>query len=493
MQSKASAHSAAHKGGGLILLVFALAVLVRVYNLNIPFLEPFNNMSRQSMCASVARNFYEHGMNLFYPELDENGTGPSLYNVELPLNAYLMAAAYKALGGVHEWAARGVTVAFSVVFLLAIYFLVRRAEDEETALGALGLAAFSPMVVALSRSVQPDMPMLALGTAALFLFYAYSKSDNRLLLAASAAALFGAILLRIFALYFFIPLLYLAYEKDGARLFRMPRYYLAGLSASLALIWYAYMYKMGQSLDLVYQVYGHALATSGVGALTPKNFILPAKAVLLHLLTPLGAVVCFVGLFQEGKARRFFLVWLLATAAYLFVMFRAASMHPYYFLPLAPPLAYFFGRGLQFVRRKASGKAITPYVAGFLALMLCLNLYYYYQKLYFVPEDRMAVVEAGRAVDALAPSGALVIATYGASPIQLYYCYRHGWAFDLSQGTDEQRIEKVEKMRQEGAVFFVTTELGIIERQPRFSSYLARFSLEKSTNNYKVWRLKEAS
>ncbi len=105
----------------------------------------------------------------------------------------------------------------------------------------------------------------------------------------------------------------------------------------------------------------------------------------------------------------------------------------------------------------------------------------------------MAVVQAGRAVDALAPSGALVIATYGASPIQLYYCYRHGWAFDISQGTDEQRIEQVEKMRQKGAAFFVTTELGIIEREPLFKSYLARFSLEKSANNYKVWRLKEVS
>lgn len=461
------------RGASPFLLVFALAALVRVYSLDIPFLEPFNNMSRQSMSASVARNYYERGMNLFYPELDENGTGVSLYNVELPLNAYLMAAAYGVIGGAREWAARGVTVAFSLVFLLALYFLVRRAEDGETALGALGLAAFSPMVVALSRSVQPDMPMLALGTAALFFFYGYSKSDNKLLLAASAAALFGAVLLRIFALYFFIPILYLAYEKDGARCFRMPRYYFAGLAAASALVWYAYMFKMGQSLDLIYQVYSPALATSGVGALGPKNFVLPAKAVLLHLLTPLGAAVCLAGLFGGGKARRFFFAWLLGTAFYLFVMFRAASMHPYYFLPLAPPLAYFFGRGIHFVLRKASRKAVAPYLAGFLTLLFCINVYYYYEKLFFVPEDRMAVVEAGKAVDDLTPIDAVVVASYGHGPIQVYYNHRRGWTIDLAAKKDDAGlIEELQGRLRQGATHYMTSTPTALDARPGFRDYL---------------------
>ena len=108
MSSSADKMHGPVKGGSKLyfLALLGLALAVRTAYLNIPFLEPFNNYSRQSMSASVARNYYERGMNLFYPELDENGTGPSLYNVELPLNAYITAAAYAAIGGVREWAAR---------------------------------------------------------------------------------------------------------------------------------------------------------------------------------------------------------------------------------------------------------------------------------------------------------------------------------------------------------------------------------------------------
>src|SRR3989338_8211507 len=92
--------------------VFFLALLVRVFYLNIAFVEPYNNLTRQTVVGMVARNFYQHGFNFFYPELDDNGTGPYLFNAEMPLYSYIMAIGYWLAGGVREWVARSVSVAF---------------------------------------------------------------------------------------------------------------------------------------------------------------------------------------------------------------------------------------------------------------------------------------------------------------------------------------------------------------------------------------------
>src|SRR3990167_680095 len=135
-------------------LIFVLALFVRVYNLDLPFLEPYNNITRQVVVGMVARNFYHHGFNFFYPELDDNGTGPYLFNAEMPLYSYLMAIGYWLAGGVREWVARSVSVIFSMGTLFFIHAFARQIAGNRAAFFALLFAAFSPLNVALSRSIQ---------------------------------------------------------------------------------------------------------------------------------------------------------------------------------------------------------------------------------------------------------------------------------------------------------------------------------------------------
>ncbi len=476
------------------LFLFFMALAVRAYHLDIPFLEPFNNYSRQSMCASVARNFYTHGFNLFYPEVDGNGAGPNLYNVEMPIYSYLMALGYRFAGGVKEWIARLVSVAFSMGFLAFLYLFMRKAANEISARWALLFAALSPMVVALSRSIQPDITMLFAGTGALYFFYLYSESGKFKYYALSAVFLFFAVLTRIFALYFLLPIVCLAWEKEGFQFLRNLRHYAYLIFVLLSLSWYVYMWKMGRELNLLYEPYRYSPATGYfvfLDYLRLKNLVLPAKAVFLHLLTPIGAVLFCLGIPGRGRARRVFGVWFGSTVFYLLLLWRTALIHPYYFLPLAGPTAFFVARGIECIRRGEGiwGRLKHPVVVMAAATLLFLNLFYYYRLLYFVPADRMAVVEAGMAVDAMASQEALVVAAYQTSPIQLYYCHRRGWSFDLREGVENERIVKLEGLRQKGALFFITTELDALGGQPALTAYLSRFHLEKKTERYGIWRL----
>ena len=478
----------------LVLVIFVLALSVRLFNLNLPFLEPFNNYSRQSMSASVARNFYDHGFNLFYPEIYENGNGPSLYNVEMPLYSYLMALGYQLAGGVHEWVARLVSVLFSMGFLIFLYLFVRHTADEATACWALVFAALSPMMVALSRSVQPDITMLFTGTAALYFFYLYHETGKISAYALSAASLFLAVLTRPFALYFLLPIIFLAWKREGFYFLRNGRHYLYAGFVLSALCWYFYMWKMGKDLDLAYQPYHYSSATDHFKILDyflPQNLALPAKALFLHLLTPIGAFLGCLGIMKKGKAQRFFLVWLIATMIYLLLLWKTAVVHPYYFLPLSPPLAFFVGCGAERIRKDSGfwNKLKRPAVMLATSIFLIINLFYYYRLLYFVPDDRMAVVEAGKAMDSMIPKGALVVAAYHTSPIQLYYCHHRGWTFDLTEGDQESRVARLEALRKKGAEFFVTTELGAIASQPVLKDYLSRYPLKKIEDRFEIWRL----
>lgn len=480
-----------------VFLIFFLALSVRVFNLNIPFLEPFNSVSRQSMCASVARNFYERGFHLFYPEIDENGSGPSLYNVEMPLYSYAMAVAYKLAGGVKEWAARSISVFFSMGMLVFLYLLVKRVAGRETAAWALAFAALSPMSVALSRSIQPDITMLFAATAALYFFYVYWQEDRAGAFVLSAIFLAFAVLTRIFALYLFIPIIYLAWEKEGTRLFKRPRNYAYAAFVALSLAWYVTMWRMGRSQVLFYEPYRYSPATGGAGFFEffgPRYLALPAKAVFLHLLTPLGAILFLLGFTAKYPARaRVFNVWFFATLFYLLLLWRTVVIHPYYFLPLVPPVAFFIGQGCVRIRTAGGMMKVFRHLVFLVAAVLFLsaNLFYYYRLLYFVPLERMAVVEAGRAIEQLSPKDALVVASYGASPIQLYYSHRRGWTLDLEGVEDAALIDELEKLKQKNAAYYVTTQLPELDRKKDFRSYLSGHRLVKRTDRYVVYALRE--
>jgi hypothetical protein len=61
-----------------IYIILFITLAVRLYHINFPVLGWHS--WRQSDTASIARNFYENGFNILYPQVNWAGQGADLWN-----------------------------------------------------------------------------------------------------------------------------------------------------------------------------------------------------------------------------------------------------------------------------------------------------------------------------------------------------------------------------------------------------------------------------
>ncbi len=464
--------------------VLALAAVLRLWNLDLPFIEPYNSLSRQAIVAGVARNFYQHGFNFFYPEIDENGPGPYLYNAEMPFYSYLMALGYALVGGPKEWVARLVSVLFSLGAIVLLGDLVRRVYGSGAALWTMGLLAVSPLYLALSRSIQPESCMIFASAGAVWAFFLYMTSDRRRDLALASAFLFLAVATKIYNLYLVIPLLYLAWRREGTRLFRNPRYYAALAFAVLPLVWYAWMWWRGQTEMLLYDPYDFT-KTRGPAGKAYFELFAPAylgwsfKILAGHLLAPFGAVLV-LGVCLERPMRgenKVFYAWLAGVVFLMLVMWRTVLDHAYYLLPFVLPLAGLAGKGaLVLGRALCSGRqARALFLAAVFVPALLAQVWVIrrlYPGIYHIPKEILEIVSAGEETRRRTSPDDLVIASYGTSNCLLYYCARKGWAFYVGGADGGSLIRQIEELRAAGADWFVTSRSDQLREAPTLDNYL---------------------
>jgi len=483
-----------------IFLLIVLALALRLTRLNLPFFEPYNSIGRQAVGASVARNFYQHGFNFFYPEINENGAGPSLFNLEMPFAAYLAAIGYALAGGVREWVARGVSVLFSMGTLIILYFLTKRLYDKRTALATLLFAAVSPLHLALSRAVQPEEILIFASTGTLAAYYFYQETRKKRFFILSALCLFVAIGSKLYSLYLFIPLLFLGLRVEGKKIFRDPKNY-AYLAVSLSAgLWWLAMWRAGQTQELAYSSYHYAVHRAGEGMSYwrvlfhwPYVKIL-SKVFLVHILTPLGIIFFLAGLLQrvKTKADAFVQIWFWSVVLFMLVFLRAAIQHSYYQAPFIPACAILVGKGARRLFAHASVGRLLRNRLTLTLILICemASLLYFYRGLYFIPPKFYSILEAGSAVERLTPKDSLVVASHGTSAIQLYYTDRKGWSFGLVPEPGETLIGSFEKLRKKGAAYFVASSREELDRVPEFLEYLrGRYAVVEEKPGYLLFKL----
>ena len=475
------------------ILVFVAAFALRIYHLGLPFVEPYNNITRQSVVAMIVRNFYRHGFRFFYPETDLNGNGPSLFAAEMPIYSYLMAIAYKLSGGVHEWAARAVSVLASMGMLFFLYLLIKKLAGRKRALIAVLFAALSPIHLALSRSIQAEATMLFASVGALYTIYAYFDTKKIAYYFSSCFLLWLAIVSKAHALYLCLPIAFIAWHYRGRALFKDPKSYAYAAVILIALAWYAYMYRLSSTGQLVYSGtlrYGQGDAYSDITRLfQARYFISSLKIFFIHVLTPAGTVLFLAGLRGRKEfADRFFLVWLFGVLVYMVIFWPTFIDHSYYQLPFVPPLAYFVAKGSEgiagFLRKnRVMGRIGIAVLAG----TTLLGLAYLYRGLYFIPKEAMAIVQAGSAVDSLTEKDSLVVVT-GGTPALLYYSVRKGWEFYPS----EQGAAELEGLRNKGAGYLVVmTRRPLGDRAAWFDPYLrSHYRVVSENVDYALFDLK---
>lgn len=470
----------------------ALGFAFRWYRIDIPYVDAHS--WRQVTNADIARLWTELPINPLYPQVSWGG--PDGYaGFEFPLLHAITAIVWRIVG-VSDAAGRLVAVAFSLASVWLIYLLGRRLFNVAVGRGAAFLLAFSPSFVYFGRTLLSDIPMVTFSIGAVLGYAAYFQTGRRRHAVGGAACLALAGLVKIPAILILGPIVWLGWLARRWRLIRDTEFSL-GLVVAFGVIaaWYLHADRIYLETGLTQAIFrpssrytGEIAAYSGVFTTVshwttwgdPENRAriddILGRFVHLHL-TPLGAVGAFLGFLRFRTPLRTVLdVWLLAASSLLAVSIVGQYFHEFHQLPFHPPLALFFGLGMQPLfawerwplaverRRVAAALAAVMFavlsgvaVWGFVESSVFL--------LYRNTHINTPLIDAGHAIDAATPKGSLlVVVEYDRagsnSPMLLYYAHRRGWSFDATA----IRSTVVDYLRDKrGACYFATSGWQLIE------------------------------
>jgi hypothetical protein len=209
----------------------------------------------------------------------------------------------------------------------------------------------------------------------------------------------------------------------------------------------------------------------------------------------IGGVFFVLGIIFTLKKKEFRYIhyWLLAIIIYFFLAAKEVEWHTYYTIPIIVPASVFIGYAIS-----NSLKLITAYkVTGikrfvlqtlFVVMVVTLPFISYHKITGRYKAKRLEkdypVQVAGKIVDEIALENDLVIGCIWGGPELLYYSNRRGWNMNANACS----IKSIEKLKQRGADYFVTTKLDVIESS--VLDYLKnRYEIIRSTNEYLVVKL----
>lgn len=423
--------------------ILILGFIARLYRFDNPIADWHS--WRQADTSAVSRNFVNSGFDILHPHFDDLSNVSSgidnpqgYFFVEFPFYNVAQAGAFKLFGHLtlEEWG-RIVTIFSSLATSLFIFLILK--HHQKIKAGLLGAFFFSllPFSIYYGRTILPDPSTAMVMLAAIYFFDLWIDRAKNLYFIISLILTAVALLLKPFAAFFALPIVYLFFDKFGTSFIKKWQVWIFGLLSVLPLLaWRAWMSQFPAGIPFstwlfndgnirfkgayFYWIFGER-----IGKLISGYF---------------GVSLLILGLISKFKSNReliFFYSFLVSTLAYLIVVAGGNVQHDYYQILIMPTIAIFMGLGAAFLLdlvKTFTNKFIGPILFLFLTL-LTLMLSWYYVRDYF-NINNPSIVLAGQAVDRLTPKDAKVIANYDGDTSFLYQTKRKGWAsyeYDASE------------------------------------------------------------
>lgn len=427
-----------------LLVILVGAFVVRLYHFGWPVADW--QSWRQTDTSAVSRNFVQNGFDVLHPKFEDLSSGVSLIDnplgyrfVEFPIYNLAQAGLFRLFNKftLEEWG-RLVTIFSCLTSIVFLYLLVKKYINSRAGFFAAFFFAFVPFNIYYGRTILPDQSMVTAILAGTYFFSNWIEKPKFSILNLHflIAGVFIAVsfLLKPYALFFTLPLIYLAWHRFGFGLLRKWQLWLFLVLAILPLgLWRVWM---GQKEFL-----------SGVpqnGWLFNGNHI-RFKGAFFHwlfadrigrlILGYWGLPFVVLGVLRKinNKDNWLFFYFLFSSLMYLTVMATGNVQHDYYQILIIPTLAIFFARGLDFIfeRMDIFNRRISYFTVGLGVVFMLAFGWFAVRDYYSIQHPN--IVSAGQAVDRLVPKDAKVIAPYGGDTTFLYYTYRNGWpVFDRS-------------------------------------------------------------
>lgn len=436
----------------LVFLLLVLGIFVRSYKINAPLADWHS--WRQADTAAVSRNFIKDGFNLLYPQSDSflpmNEYGlenPNRYFInEFPLYNAIVAVIYRQFG-VHESYGRMVSILFATAGSLALYGIVKILLGTKEALAVLGYYTLLPYNIYYSRVFMPDPTFVALSIISLYFCVMWVKSEKNGYAIAMMISFATAMLVKPYAIFMAIPMLYWVVTNWGLSIFKKPITYIVAFGSFVPLLMWRYHYFLHPEGTFAsdWLLNGDGIRFTGAFF----RWIIFDR--LNRLIFATGGFVLFVvGLFSSHLKKNYslFFVWALSVFLYFIIFAKGNVNHDYYQLPIVAPgtvLAVIGGMSLLSLARTKLQKILN---ISFLFSLAVISLAFgWFEVRGYFNINNTAIVEAGEKVDQITPKDALIIAPYQVDPAFLYQTNRHGWPLG---GDIDAKI-------QAGADYYVTT------------------------------------
>ncbi len=334
---------------------------------------------RASDTATIARNFYRGGMDLFLPQINWGGNGPGYVETELPILPWLSALVYHVTG---EDAAVGrlIAVAFGVLAAAAFWALVRRILPAAPARWALLAFVASPALMRWGNAFMPDVVVLAFTVLTLLAFQRWLEVDRGVWLAATAAATAAAGLAKSSALHVGLVLVVWLLIADRRR-FRRPSLYLAAVAALVPVgLWLWHASELYRTYGNTFGVISGGDSKFGSWAIwtSPAFWTGNASIEAVNVFGLLGLPVALVGAVVAWRWRGPVLLAAGIPAVALFYLVAARysmGLGPQYHVFSVPYAAILEGLGAAALLGWLSGRARSGWVrrVGVVGLVAALS------------------------------------------------------------------------------------------------------------------------
>jgi hypothetical protein len=319
---------------------------------------------------------------------------------------------------------------------------------------------------------EPLATTFALG--ALWLFVKFIDSSRFATLVASGTVFAIALLIKPFTVFYGVPMVYLAITKYSLTKMlkdvRMLTQFLlfTDLAVVPLLLWRAWLtnYPVGVPF--------FAWAFNGDGIrFRPAFWRWIFGERLGKLILGVWGILPFcLGVIKTAKKTLFVQMFLLGMFAYVATIATANVRHDYYQIFIIPAVSLALAHGANcLLTSKEFNRVLSILTLGFSVIMMLYLGVYQIKEYYKI--NHPEIIEAGKAVDAIAPKDALVVAPYNGDTAFLYQTNRWGWpAIDSS----------IENIIERGADYYVSVTPADADTQ----SIIKKYKTIEKTDTYLI-------
>ncbi len=474
--------------------ILLIALVVRLVHIDFP-VAGFQAW-RQADTAAMARNFYDHGFHLLYPEIDWGGGG--YVESEFPIYQFAVSLLYGIFSPSDTWG-RIVSVVCALFTIYGLFVLVRKFLGASVALWSAFIYAIIPVNIFYTRAFMPESAMLMCSVWGVYLFAEWIESNRYRHFVLSGIFICMAILIKIPALYLGLPLLFLGWTRyRGKTLMQWQLWIYALIVVTPVALWYYHAHQLFLQTGLTFSIWGFGSDKWGIGQplLTFKwyNDIF-FKSIAERHLTYAGFLPFIVGLFikRETVEERLFDWWLIALMIYFVVVTVGNQVHEYYQLPFILPAVVYIGK--TFNRYLSSENVERTWKENRVAVAICLlclvsiPILSFIRVQHYMQGERIdsSLFHLGDAVHEVTNPTDRVVAVDLADPVVLYRAGRRGWHAFPNTVTDDFLLQ----METLGAKYLIGEKGTFIRNgcEARMKELIAQYSVVAEGDDFFIVRL----